>query len=350
MRVLRDRRRGRYPAGDRSEWICPHCPASIVRQTVHRTLRRTNILVDLTFWVSATAVLVRPNSRRPKVLKLHLGSEDKHTVYEGEIVGTVLGTELLRVERSTRCLPSIALDSTAALQVSEITRPRPRHYLTDLFHDRMEAAVKVHGAMAKVVMRWVPGHMDVPGNEMADEEAKKAARGECSATVSLPARLRKSLPCSVTAAKHTHLERLRKEAASRWNGSVRGRRLQAIDSSLPGRSFLKRAASLSRRQLGVLVQLCTGHALLLKHLHRIQRSPTADCPTCGEEHESVHHFLLTCPCFASAQYQYIVPLGRRCRDLSYLLGSPDASNNLFAFVNAMGWVRGTFGEIAIKEG
>ena len=50
-----------------------------------------------------------------------------------------------------------------------------------------------------------------------------------------------------------------------------------------------------------------------------------------------------------ARYKYIVPLGRRCRDLSYLLGSPDASDNFFAFINATGRVRGTLGEIAIKE-
>ena len=195
--------------------------------------------------VGAAAVLIRPRSRRPKVLKLHLGSVDEHTVYEGEIIGTVLGAELLRAERRTPRLPSIALDSTAALQASEITRPRPGHYLTDLFHDRLEAAKKAHEAMEEVVMRWVPGHMEVYGNELADEEAKKAARGECSATASLPARLRKSLPCSVTAAKRAHLERLRKEAASRWKGSARGRRLHAIDPSLPGQSFLKQASRAS---------------------------------------------------------------------------------------------------------
>ena len=268
---------------------------------------------------------------------------------EGEIVGTILGTELLRTERGTPRQPSIALDSTAALQASETTRPRPGHYLTDLFHDRLDTVARAHKDMADVVMRWVPGHMDVPGNELADDEAKRAARGESSAAASLPAGLRKSLPCSVTASKRAHLERLRKEAASKWKGSRRGQRLGTIDPSLPGRSFLKRASGLTWRQLGVLVQLRTGHSPLLKHLHRIQRSPMPDCPACGEEHETVHHFLLTCPRFASARYRHIVPLGRRCRDLAYLLGSPEASDNLFAFVNATGRMRGTFGEIAVKE-
>ncbi|RDX52174.1 hypothetical protein OH76DRAFT_1345663, partial [Lentinus brumalis] len=110
-------------------------------------------------------------------MRLHLGSTEEHTVYEAEIVGTVLGAELLKTERYTPKHPSIALDSTSAIQASEITRPRPGHYLTDLFHTRIAAASGAHEPMARVVMRWVPGHMEVHGNETADEEAKKAAHG-----------------------------------------------------------------------------------------------------------------------------------------------------------------------------
>ena len=80
-----------------------------------------------------------------------------------------------------------------------------QHGGATLSHDRLEAAARAHETMA-------PGHMEVPGNEIADDEAKKAARDECSAAVPLPARLRKSLPCSVTAATRAHLGRLRKEA------------------------------------------------------------------------------------------------------------------------------------------
>ncbi|RDX45387.1 hypothetical protein OH76DRAFT_1326847, partial [Lentinus brumalis] len=78
-------------------------------------------------------------------------------------------------------------------------------------------------------LRWVPGHMEVHGNELADEEAKKAAKGDSSNSASLPAKLRKSLPCSVTAARRAHMARLRKESAVRWRQSARGRRLGAVD-------------------------------------------------------------------------------------------------------------------------
>ncbi|KAG2341733.1 hypothetical protein BDR05DRAFT_887701, partial [Suillus weaverae] len=40
----------------------------------------------------------------------------------------------------------------------------------------------------------------------------------------------------------------------------------------------------------------TGHALLNKHLNRINRSPTPKCPNCNKE-ETMHHFLIACPAY-----------------------------------------------------
>ena len=44
---------------------------------------------------------------------------------------------------------------------------------TLLSYVRLKAAARAHETMAGVVMRWVPGHMDVLGNEMAHDEAKE---------------------------------------------------------------------------------------------------------------------------------------------------------------------------------
>ena len=120
--------------------------------------------------VGAAAVLLRPRSRRPRVLKMHLGTVDEHMVYEGEIVGTILGAELLRTERGTPWQPLIALDSTAALQASETTRTRPGHYLTDLFHDRLETAARARMRTCHALGGRAYGRA---GNEMADDEAQE---------------------------------------------------------------------------------------------------------------------------------------------------------------------------------
>lgn len=99
-----------------------------------------------------------------------------------------------------------------------------------------------------------------------------------------------------------------------------------------------------RRRLGALFQLRAGHVPLLEHLHRIQRAPTAAART--EEHESVHPFLLSCLRFASARFAHITPLGS---NLPFLLGSDDATDPLFVFINATGRLPGTFGRLAEEQ-
>ena len=44
--------------------------------------------------VGAAAVLYAPGRRRPRVLHYHLGPSTDHTVYEAEVVGTLLALEL----------------------------------------------------------------------------------------------------------------------------------------------------------------------------------------------------------------------------------------------------------------
>ncbi|EJF56326.1 hypothetical protein DICSQDRAFT_71738, partial [Dichomitus squalens LYAD-421 SS1] len=45
--------------------------------------------------VGASAVLLRAGSSRPKTLYYHLGTDRQHGIYEAEIVGSILGTQLL---------------------------------------------------------------------------------------------------------------------------------------------------------------------------------------------------------------------------------------------------------------
>lgn len=63
----------------------------------------------------------------------------------------------------------------------------------DIFHKRLKMVQNKHKEM-DLLVKWVPGHVDIVRNDRADVEAKKAAMEGSSPLCKLPAPLRKTLP------------------------------------------------------------------------------------------------------------------------------------------------------------
>ena len=133
---------------------------------------------DIDGGVGAAALLYAPGRRRPRILRYYLGPSTRHTVYEAEIVATILGVELLRAERHAIRRASIALDNTAAIRASTLRTSAPGRYLTDIFHTHVKKLKDARPGL-RLTLRWVPGHEVVAGNEAVDKAAKEAAAG-CS--------------------------------------------------------------------------------------------------------------------------------------------------------------------------
>ena len=74
-------------------WI--HIKYSIPVAENRKLLHRFKIYCDSSGFNKASALLYSGN-RLTKVLHFHLGSEDKHTVYEAESVGLLMGLHLLK--------------------------------------------------------------------------------------------------------------------------------------------------------------------------------------------------------------------------------------------------------------
>ncbi|KLO06487.1 hypothetical protein SCHPADRAFT_814851, partial [Schizopora paradoxa] len=195
---------------------------------------------------------------------------------------------------------------------------------------------------------WTPGHSGITGNEMGDEEAKRAAAGDSSPKKDLPKVFQKRLPHSVSARKQAYQKRSEEIAAQIWGSSPRIDRLAMRDIRMhrPLRFFHKHAIKLqlTRRQHSMLVQLRTGHIGLNGHLFKIGRALTADCSHCEGTVETVAHFLMRCPAYERERRLYLHRRGRHPESIAELLTTPEAFKRVTRFVDASKRLGAIFGD------
>ncbi len=77
------------------------------------------------------------------------------------------------------------------------------------------------------------GHKGLEGNELADREAKEAAKGHTSDSKILPPYLRKPLLMNSTAIKAAHKEELKNVWRQDWRSSIRGKSAIRLDNTIP---------------------------------------------------------------------------------------------------------------------
>ena len=130
-----------------------------------------------------------------------------------------------------------------------------------------------------------------------------------------------------------------------WEVSPRFIRIHKIDPSLPSKKFQKMANKLTRRQVSMLVQLCTGHTPLKKHLFWIGRAEGPTCPTCGQDNESVHHFLFDCTMWRQERWRMGSSLGRATKEADSIMNTPKGIVELMKYVGCTGRFRGAIGEL-----
>jgi hypothetical protein len=237
-------------------------------------------------------------------------------------VGVLLGLHLLEDEEEPGEV-MLNTDNQAVIRATDSNKAHPGQDLIDKILDTTKRLERQNGDNYKLMLRWVPGHSEVKGNEEVDKGAKAAAEGKTSSARQLPGFLNeRPLPSNVSAMRQAHMDELTKGWKRRWRKSQRYQRLSGIDPDLPSRQSTGRLTALSKGLTSLVVQLRTGHVPLNAYLFRINKSDTDICPSCRDAPETVHHFLFDCVSYGQERHRRYVALRRDSDSLSFLLNDP----------------------------
>jgi ribonuclease HI len=288
--------------------------------------------------VGAAAVLTRPGKPN-RTLHYHLGSEAEHTVPEAELIGIILALHLIKTERKSNTPCAIGTDNHAALKAFQTNLRSPAHNAArEILRIGNMLQKNSRGKQFKLTLRWTAGHVGIPGNERADEEAKRAAAGLSSEKSILPTFLKRELTINPSAVQRKRNSEIKQRWQAGWKSSKRGKTFSAIDNKSPSIRFLRTIskANISRRSASLITQLTIGHVPLNEYLKRFKLVDSARCPACGTAPETVRHFLLECPIYAHERWILAKRLSGRKKTMTLrnLLGDEEASAAISNFIHA----------------
>ena len=286
------------------------------------------------------AALLRREGKPDRVLKLHLGSTEHHTVYEAELAGMLMGLHLIKTEKKNAVKCVLSVDNQAALTAinSELNKSG-QHIADNLLKAVKKLCVSKGDNRFALTFRWSAGHVGIAGNEDADELAKSAADGDSSDSRDLPPYLRKTLGYSRSAMRQAHNEKIKRQWVKSWTGSPRYQRSRYQDLLTPySQKYLKYISSndISRKTASLIFQLRVGHAPINQYLHRFQKIESPSCPACGHPKETVEHFLIQCPKYAHERWPLLQNSRSGHPKISKILSSPKLLLPLANYIEATG--------------
>ena len=314
--------------------------------------------------VGASAVLYE-NGHEIDSLRFQLGFASNHTVFEGELVGIILGVHLATKHQGTQASVNFSVDNQATIKAMQNNARQPAQYLIDEVHhttstlrshledeQQQDQPYRPRDGSEKephtpISFTWVAGHMDSTGNERADVLAKEAAEFGSSDLNNLPTFLHQQLPNSISATKQAINAKIKKLTKEWWQKSPRFKRTRIIDPSFPSAKYLEITSSLNRRQASILTQLRTGHAPINMHLYRIQKSDTPYCPqfTCVQATEDIRHLMFTCPRYIQERYRLTQRIGKKNFSTTKLFADKNIIPHTLNYLNNIGQFKHIYGDI-----
>ena len=134
----------------------------------------------------------------------HLGKETDHNVFAAELTAIVLGIQIVKEANRTYENCILYVDSQAA--INAVTKPlcQSGQHIIQQIHNKVDVLTM------NTTLIWIPGHMNISGNEMADDAVKHAAQNDGLCTDP-------PLPTMKVARNMIIKRRCKEEWKQRWN-------------------------------------------------------------------------------------------------------------------------------------
>ena len=201
----------------------------------------------------------------------YLGTDDTHNIYAAELTAIQMAIKLFEEDIDKHPNVYIFTDNQSTIQAVDSPKRQSGQYIVKEILDTID---RIHQAKpcSTIHIKWVPGHMNIKGNEQADQAAKAAAMP----TTTPPSTKMKS------AQKRSIQSMTKAQWETEWKlGRENARRLRNMSQQPGTTTGLKLYGELQHRKHVVWIsRLRTGHCHLNEYLHRFNIIETPECE-CG---------------------------------------------------------------------
>ena len=263
------------------------------------------------------------------IKRQYLGAESEYNVYVAEVEAVKLAADIVQEigETYEQCI--IYFDSQAAANgLMKPSKQSGQQFLVSAL-EKIEA---IKTLTPNITLIWIPGHMEIAGNEMADKAAKEAAKSRAADVNFTHKPLKSSRSNAINQA-------VKNDWHEAWkNEKDHAKLLRRITAKIQDHQESKKLYNTitNRTSLAQLARLRTGHCSLNQYLHRfgIEESPLCECGNGAIE--NVEHYLLHCPRYDRQRSKLRNKVGIGGMRTEKLLSYPEFINFTLRYVKETG--------------
>jgi len=246
--------------------------------------------------------------------KQYIGKETESNVFAAELTAINLALKIAEENpQYTKC--EIFTDSQTSIKALLKPGKQSGQAIICSILDKIDELQTQRSEM-NITLTWIPGHMDIEGNERADKAAKEASNpmeAEVESNVNYP-----TLKSARNAANK---QQIQAKWIKQWNeGTATAVKLRAMSKRPHFTSGRKLYSQITVKQyIAWLVRLRTAHCSLNKYLHQRGHEEEPLC-ACREDEETIEHFLLKCKKYTTQREKMVKEVGAGGMRVEKLVG------------------------------